>query len=271
MIAGVTVDARDLSGPEQEYEVDARHNSGTSSITHPEESPGPDPKSSPTDRPELGGALEALSGEVLKRRSLEVSSTSFITIISIILGVALALLAQNTFPSPSPLVGLRSACMLALFVCTFYYFLSISILLRWAPSIVDCSMPFVIASLEIPPAYFLNDVKSWNAWLAVLWVFVAIGVGTTIKWSPASHFGGDTQAQQLVHKLIRELTVVITGGALSVGTFGLLALFVRGGDIWWGLGGCGSALATIGMIIARMEIRLSQIHAHYGVNRPPFN
>lgn len=251
----VTLDSRNLSGPEQEHI--------TLSITHSSELP--------SDGSTRGGALEAISGEVLRRRSLEVSPTSFITIISIILGVALGLLAQNTFPAPSPLIAVQSACLLLLFACTFYYYLSMSIVLRWAPSFVDCSAPFLIASLEIPPAYFLGHVAAWNGWLSALFLSVAAGVYSTIKYSPISHFGGDRHPQEMWHRLQRELTYSLIIGALFLGALGVLAQFAPAGEMWWGFTGCVAELATLAMIVARMELRMSQIHAYYGVDRPPFN
>ncbi|WP_433306062.1 hypothetical protein ACQP2F_19770 [Actinoplanes sp. CA-030573] len=175
------------------------------------------------DRPVLGGALEPITGEVLKRRSLEVSSTSFTTIISIILGVALALLAQNTFPRLSPLVSLQSACLLLLFVCTFHYFLSMSVVLRWAPSFMDCSSPFIITSLEIPPAYFLGQVSAWSGWIAVLFLFVAAGVSSTVKYSPICHFGGDRRAQKMLHATLLEITAALLTGAFLLGAIAVLA------------------------------------------------
>jgi hypothetical protein len=260
MMLCVTVDVRDLPRFEREFDGDIPSNSGTSSTTHPQEAP-----------PVLGGALEPLTGEVLRKRSIEVSGISFITIISIILGVGLALLAQNTFPSPTPLAGLQSASMLVLFICTFYYHLSISIMLRWAPSFVDCAMPFATVSLEIPPAYFLGHAAAWNAWIAILFLFVATGVGTTVFWSPICHFGGDERAQKMLHRLFKEVSAVLVIGALPIGILGLLAKLFPATATWCGVGGCIGLLATMGMIVARMEIRLSRIHAHYGVNRPPFN
>lgn len=190
----------------------------------------------------LGGALEALSGEVLIRRSLEVSSTSFITIISIILGVALAVLVEKTFPSPSPLAGVQSACMFLL-----------------------------ITSLEIPAAYALGHVAGWDVWLAVVFLFGGAGIGSTVKWVPISHFGGDEHARRMVHRLLRELSVILIAGAFGTGALGLVAHFVPAGQMWWGFGSCGAVTATLGTVVARMELRLSQIHAYYGVNRPPFN
>jgi hypothetical protein len=223
------------------------------------------------DRPVLGGALEALSGDVLKRRSLEISATSFITIISIILGVALALLAEKTFPSPPFLVAVQCAGMLLLFVCTFYYHLSISIMLRWAPSFADCALPFIIVSLEIPPIYFLGRVAMWDAWLTVLFLCIAAGVGSLQKWSPICHFGGDRKAQRMLHRLLREVSLVLVGGALAIGSLGLLAHVEPGGELGWGLLSCGAVLATLATIVGRMEIQLTRIYAYYGVNRALFN
>jgi hypothetical protein len=41
--------------------------------------------------------------------------------------------------------------------------------------------------------------------------------------------------------------------------------------MWWGMAGVVAVVATVAMVVARMEIRVSQIHEHCGVNRPPFN
>jgi hypothetical protein len=157
------------------------------------------------------------------------------------------------------------------FVAVFYYYLSMSILLRWAPSILDCFLPFGIASLEIPPAFFLGHVAAWNAWLGALWLFTSLGLYITIKWSPISHFGDDQVAHRLLHRLLRELQLAVTGGGLLAGLLAVLAHYRPAGRMWWGTGGVAAVVATVAMVVARMEIRASQIHEHYGVNRPPFN
>ncbi|MEU4236232.1 hypothetical protein [Actinoplanes sp. NPDC026619] len=218
-----------------------------------------------------GEAIQALTRDVLIRRSLEVSPNGFITIISIIQGVALALLAQNTFPRPTLLVSLQSITLLLVFVSVFYYYLTMSVLMRWAPSFLDCFLPFAIAGLEIPPAFFLGDVSSWCTWLAAFWFFTMAGLWITGKWSPPSHFGEALPAHDLFHKYLRELRGATGVGGLAVLLCGLLAAF----DPWhkglWGTLGAGVVLGTVGMIVYRTEMRASQIHAYFGVNRPPFN
>jgi hypothetical protein len=128
-----------------------------------------------------GEAIQPLTTKVLIERSLEFSSYGFITIISIIQGVALGLLAQKTFEKPSMLVGIRSATLLLVFVAVFYFYMTLSILLRWAPSFLDAFLPFAIGSIEISPAFFLDDAAAWSAWLAAFWLFTSFGIlmGTT--------------------------------------------------------------------------------------------
>jgi len=223
------------------------------------------------EQPVRGDAIQPLTRDVLIRRSLEVSPNGFITIISIIQGVALALLAQNTFPRATLLVGLQSIALLLVFVSVFYYYLTMSVLVRWAPSFLDCFLPFAIAGLEIPPTFFLGDVNSWCTWLAAFWFFTAAGLWITAKWAPPSHFGGSGKAHELFQSYLRELRMTTIGGGLAVLLLGLIAA----GDPWhralWGVLGAIVVLATVGLIVARTELRASQIHAYFGVNRPPFN
>lgn len=218
-----------------------------------------------------GEAIQSLTHNVLIHRSLEVSPNGFITIISIIQGVALALLAQNTFPKPSMLVMVQSITLMLVFVVVFYYYLTMSILLRWAPSFVDCFLPFAIAGLEIPPAFFLGNPAAWNAWLAALWFFVAIGLWITTKWAPPSHFGKVRKAHKRFLEMQHELGLCVTAGGFTVGACAALATIDPAHRLFWGLAGAAAVLAVAAGTIWRIEIRSSEIHALYGVNRPPFN
>lgn len=204
-------------------------------------------------------------------RSLEISSSGFITIISIIQGVALALLAQNTFANPSPMVYLQSVTILLVFVDVFYFYLSMTVLLRWAPSIMDAFLPFGIAGLEIPPAFFLGDNAAWSAWLGAFWTFTSLGIHITMRLAPLSQFGRNRVAHRLLQKWLRELRTVTGVGGLLMAAVGYLGYQYERGDGIWGIGGAAITLVTLGMVVARTELRLSQIHDNFGVNRPPFN
>ena len=221
--------------------------------------------------PGRGEAIQSLTRDVLIHRSLEVSPSGFITIISIIQGVALALLAQNTFPKPSLVVGVQSVTLLLVFVVVFYFYLTMSILLRWAPSFLDSFLPFAIGGMEIPPAFFLGDVVAWNAWLAAFWFSTVGGLWITTNWSPPSHFGTNADAHRRLHQLLRELQLTGAFGGLGAAACGFLAYQYPADRLWWGFGGAATVLATVAMVVARTELRVSQIHGGYGVNRPPFN
>jgi hypothetical protein len=223
------------------------------------------------ERPERGGAIQALSHDVLIRRSLEISSTCFTTIVSILQGVALAILADNTFENPSPLVFAQSFCLLLVLVGVFYTYINMSIMLRWAPSFMDSFLPFMIAGLEIPPAYFLGRVGSWNAWLAALWLGAGCGFYINIKWSPASHFGKELRAHRFFHRMYHELMLTSFGCGISMTLLGLGAHLYPGGHLWWGVAGVVTVLATMATFVARTEIRSSEIHECFGIHRPPFN
>jgi hypothetical protein len=218
-----------------------------------------------------GGAIQALDHDVLIRRSLEISSGCFITIISILQGVALAILADNTFNDPSPLVYFHSFCLLLVLVGVFYTYVNMSIMLRWAPSFLDSFLPFMIAGLEIPPAYFLGQVEAWNTWLALLWLGAATGFYINIKWSPAAHFGKEVRAHRIFHRMCRELMLTSLACGLAMSIFGIGAHLYPAGRLWFGVAGVVTVLATMATFVARSEIRSSQIHERFGVHRPPFN
>ncbi|MCU7726368.1 hypothetical protein ODJ79_21780 [Actinoplanes sp. KI2] len=218
-----------------------------------------------------GEAIQGLTRDVLIHRSLEVSPNGFITIVSIIQGVALALLAQNTFEKPSVLVVAQSVALMMIFVVVFYFYLTMSVMLRWAPSFLDSFLPFAIAGLEIPPAFFLGNAAGWSMWLAALWFVIVAGLWTTAKWSPPSHFGRRRLAHTRWHQLQHELQLSASCGGFAVAFCGLLAAAVPAGRLAFGLLSTLTVLVTVGVVVWRIEIRSAQIHSIYRVHRPPFN
>jgi len=217
-----------------------------------------------------GEAIQPLTTEVLIRRSLEFSSSGFITIISIIQGVALGLLAQQAFDKRTLLVAFQSATLLMVFVAVFYFYMTLSILLRWAPSFLDAFLPFAIGGLEIPPAFFLGSSAPWSAWLAAFWLFTSVGLLITIKWAPPSHFGGDLIAHGIMHRLLWELQIVTAVGGTLSGVVAVVTTLVPNGTIPAAVGVC-VILSTVAGVVAGIEKNAARIHRHYGVNRPAFN
>ena len=100
--------------------------------------------------------------------------------------------------------------VLLVLVGVFYTYVNMSVMLRWAPSFLDSFLPFMMAGLEIPPAYFLGHVSAWNIWVGMVWIGAAASFLINTKWSPASHFGTEVKAHRLFHRMYRELMVTST-------------------------------------------------------------
>jgi hypothetical protein len=267
-MCGVAIESREFTVPKHRHRANPRlyHEGGSSTSAHPRT----------IEYEEVldvgrGEAIQGLTHDVLIRRSLEVSPNGFITIVSIIQGVALALLAQNTFEQPSVLVVAQSVALMTVFVVIFYFYLTMSVMLRWAPSFLDSFLPFAIAGLEIPPAFFLGDAIGWSGWLAALWFVIVAGLWTTAKWSPPSHFGRTRLAHTRWHQMQHELQLTTGCGGFAAAVCALLAAAAPDGRLTAGLLGTVTVVATVAVVVWRIEIRSAQIHSLYGVNRPPFN
>jgi hypothetical protein len=148
--------------------------------------------------------------------------------------------------------------------------MTLSILLRWAPSFLDAFLPFAIGGLEIPPAFFLGNPAPWSAWLAAFWLFTSGGLLITIKWAPPSHFGGDLLAHGMMRKLLWELQIVTAVGGTFSGIVAVMAALFPSGAVP-SVVGVLAILATVSGVVASFEKNTSRIHRYYGVNRPPFN
>src|SRR5690349_14552429 len=234
-MSGVAIESRDFTVPRHRHRANPRpyHEDSAPTSTHPRTIHYEDE----TLDVARGEAIQGLTHNVLIHRSLEVSPNGFITIISIIQGVALALLAQNTFAKPSALVVVQSVTLMLVFVAVFYFYLTMSVMLRWAPSFLDSFLPFAIAGLEIPPAFFLGNAAGWSMWLAALWFVIVAGLWTTAKWSPPSHFGRRRLAHTRWHQLQHELQLIASCGGFALAICGLLAAAAAapGGRLAFGL------------------------------------
>jgi hypothetical protein len=108
-------------------------------------------------------------------------------------------------------------------------------------------------------------------WLSALFFAIVAGLWTTAKWSPPSHFGRRPLAHTRWHQLHHELQLTASCGGFAMAACGLLAAVVPGGRFAFGLVSTLTVLVTMAATVWRIEIRSSQIHSLYGINRPPFN
>jgi hypothetical protein len=192
--------------------VGAAGNGGATSLAAGGESE-PAVADGPAHAPHRGDALESLTKQLLVQRSLELSPTGYLTIISIIQGVALALLAERTIPHLSWLVGVQAFAVLIMLVFVFYFYMAMTVLLRWPPSILDALLPFVVGALEIPPAFFLGRSFPWSVCAGVFFTAAVGGLIITHQYSPASHFGAQLPAHELFQSLVRYALAICAAAA----------------------------------------------------------
>ncbi len=204
---------------------------------------------------------------MLLRRSGEATPNGMVTIVQ---GVAVALLAVNAFEKPTLLGVVQSFTLLLILACVFYWHVTVSVLLRRTPSVLDCLLPFALAVLEIPPAFFLGDARSWNLWLSIFWSGIVAGLWLTRRWSLPAHFGKVREAHRTLHDLVRHLQMVAGVGALAMAFSGIFAFLDWTHQTFWGLLGAATVLATLGVVVFRTEHAAARIHELYGVSRPAF-
>lgn len=228
---------------------------------------------------ERGEPLEPLDAGVLKGRSLETSPSGYLSIVSIIQGAGFAFLVESLFERFTFISAFHAVAIMCVLVLVFHYYTILSILLRWATSILDSVLPFVIGGLEIPPVFLLGKSDVWSYWVAAFWFSIAFGAVTTKLWSPPGHFGADKQDQTTKQWAAWEHFAALLKLTLVVGLCSGLIVLVCGLVARYYIGSATSmvilsSLATIGGVLAiaiPMEWKLSRIYNCYGVPRSLFN
>jgi hypothetical protein len=165
--------------------------------------------------------LEALSRKVLIARTLEIFPAGYLTIISVVQGVALGLLVQN---SVSVLRDLGSPLTIALtaeqgiwvfgtIVLVFYEYIWFTIVMRWSPTFRDTFIPFALGVTQIGTAVLVGDYLSW--WIAE-GVFLSVGTAAfmnTVERSAEVMFGTVKDAYRATRRLLRRLAIYAFGAA----------------------------------------------------------
>lgn len=125
---------------------------------------------------------DKLDQREFKRRMGESFPSVYLTVISIIQGVALGILGLNSFGYVSTLKSQTIENWLSILPYTFLSFLAIVVVsfeynwfvgvYRWSPKFWDTLIPFSLGLAQIGPLYFLNQPRIW--WI-LNGVFVLVG------------------------------------------------------------------------------------------------
>jgi hypothetical protein len=168
---------------------------------------------------------DLLDRRELKRRMGESFPNVHLTVISIIQGVALGILAQNIFvyisnigkPGFGTIVGLIPYAFLSfliIVIVSFEYNWFVGVY-RWSPKFLDTFIPFLLGIGEIAPLYSLSNPKAWWLLNAFLTFAGTIAFMNTFINTKIDMF----KSEELYRRTKREFTVSIlltAGSALSL-------------------------------------------------------
>jgi hypothetical protein len=165
--------------------------------------------------------MESLDRAKLIQRTLEISPTGYITIISILQGVAAAILADRAYQvvkahnASQVLVWTQVVAVLLILTIVFHFYTATSVFTRWAPSFLDAFIPFCIGAVEIPPSYLVGSALWWPLVVGGLCVVAVAGLGSTVRATPKDHFANKRAHAQFI-TMIKEVSAVLALTALSM-------------------------------------------------------
>jgi hypothetical protein len=202
--------------------------------------PAPDPISSDEevvetngDKPQIESVYARLDRQELKRRVGESFPNVQMTAISIVLGVALGILAENTFGAAS---DLRSTRIEELVAMAPYAILSFTVIVfsvfeyswfigiyRWSPKLPDIVNPFLVGIGEIAPLFFLASPTMW-------WILNGLAnlAGTVAYTNTLIHTRPRLFADEAVYRRTKiEFTINVLITLVAALAFPLIGLFYR--------------------------------------------
>jgi hypothetical protein len=183
------------------------------------------------------GALQPLErNDVLRDRTSDTFPAGYLTIISIIQGVALATLLSSAVPAifhrastaHSLAVAGRTAMLLAAIIIVSYEYLWFTTLMRWAPTFLDTVVPYALGVGEIVPSILIEDEKRW--WPSVMFLLATAALAfyhTIVRSSPAM-FPTNRDVYVALRRLLAQLTGCCLADFAAAATISALLLFHRG-------------------------------------------
>jgi hypothetical protein len=239
--------------------------------------PAPRPGGTPATVVPPLEVLEPLDHRVLAQRSGEIFPQGYLTNISIIQGVALGVLLEQTFRAlsahgvhPHAPIILESAFSLVALMTVSYEYLWFSTVVRWTPTFRDTAVPVVLGVGEIVPPFLLTSQSGW--WFATA-VYVALGGLAFLNTASRLHKQMFTDGENWYLR-IRHLLINLAGVCFgTVAVFAGVGLAIR---IWPDAGSLVASVASAvitasiaGFIILYSEKIINDLYEGYGIIRRP--
>jgi hypothetical protein len=220
-------------------------------------------------------ALQPVSTEILRQRTIDMFPVGYLTLIAIIQGVALELLLNTVLPllTSRRFGDLQHVIQfsegfagLACIIVASYEYLWFTTVMRWAPRFLDTLVPYALGVAEIVPILLIGSFSRW--WASMVGLMIAGGLAfryTILRASP-DMFPAKEHIYQDLTRLLRNLGRI----CFSLAIMGSIALVFVGTrsvtDVLEILLPWSATLATVIMVSAS-EIGLNSVYAEYGLPR----
>jgi len=213
-----------------------------------------------------------LNAETLRDRSSEIFPNAYATLLSIVLGIALASVATAVVAAldEPPLELAMSLSEALATVCAvlvvFYSYVWFLLVFRWAPGFLDAVIPLCLGGATAALAAAVGHHTAWLVMLAVLQVIALPSFGHTIhrSWAPMFENGG---IRDLTDRILRTSMVTMGVGAAVAAAAAYVAW--ETGWVWPTFLGAGAALAAGMWLSWREEVALREIYAAHGLVYQP--
>jgi len=237
-------------------------------------------------KPRRGEGIQPLTDKRIVERSLELSPMVYLTIVSIVQGVALALLVQHLqdeimqHEMPIATILLQGLALLLILVFVFHFYSATSLYFRWPPSFMDAFMPFIIGPFEIVPAFYIGRGLPWSIAVGAFWDIAIFGLAVTAAYTLIGHFGDvenpkaaakARRAKAYFDSMLLELSALAGATAVLVILFGLLANAHTDCRGTWAGAAAGASIAGLIVMVVDMEWRLVSIYGVYDLPRRMFS
>lgn len=148
---------------------------------------------------EPADVLERLTGQVLRKRVVDIFPAGYLTVMAIIQGVALGLLLEKVidhiFAHPVVVLGQGIATFITIVVASYEY-LWFTAIMRWTPTFLDTLVPYLLGVAEIVPALLVGRFDLWWICTVVLFAVGGLAFWHTIWRSSAAMFESPPPAGQ---------------------------------------------------------------------------
>lgn len=160
----------------------------------------------------MNNAYKPLTSEEFAKRITGSFPSVYLTIISIIQGVALGILASNSFgyvkrvgplPHDWPLVLIYTVFSLLLIILVSFEYTWFIGVFQWSPTFWDALVPIVLGFTEVGPMFFLDRPRVWWLLTAFFCLAGAGGYLNSLLNCKEEMFGGNRQAYELTRGDLR--------------------------------------------------------------------